>query len=1075
MLLKDPHHIIAIGASAGGMEEINAFFDHTPTDGVAYVIVQHLSADFKSRMVELLARHSKLEVSEALDGLQVRSNQVYLIPNDKFMTIVDNKLHLTEKSDSRGPYLTINTFFNSLAVNCGEKAIGIVLSGLGSDGTEGIKAIKGAGGMVIARNPETSEFGSMPSSAISTGLVDFVLEPEFMPQTIEDYVKQDHGILADNKDDAKHIKAVLEIIKTQSPHDFSDYKLNTILRRTKRRALNSGFTSLKTYLGFLKITPEEVEALSKEYLISVTAFFRDKEAFDIIEKEVVPDILSKLEPEDELKVWIAGCATGEEAYSMAILIHEQLDENKEEPVVKIFATDIDHAALAFAGRGIYNKDIEKHVSSERLKKYFIREGKDYKVKPKIRKMVIFARHDLVKNPPYCNMQLISCRNLLIYMTPILQQKIHTLLLFGLKKNGYLFLGASENPLSINESLETIDKKWKIYKNIESKKIVRFDAFSLPLLVDKKNNSSFSLKEDQHTAKQTLDSLVNADLTSEFDCLVVCVDENHQVVKTYGDTSRYMLQKILTSNLTELLPRPLLIAFNTISAKVIKTNKKAWVRGIKTQYGEKTIKVNLSVCPLHLTKDGPRLFSVTLSEDDRITGSGNEESIFDEKIYLDQYVLNLEQEVNELKNNLQSVNLQLDASHENMQSFNEELLSANEEMQSSNEEMQSVNEELHTINTDYQLKNKELLELNDDLNNYFRSNVNGQLFVNNDLLLMKFSPGTVKQINLLPTDVGRPLSNISTNIKFETFIEDIKKVITDQTVITKEIEANDGKWYQIMTMPYIQSDNKSNGAIITFNDITQLKRVQLELDQKNTSLLRINTDLDNFVNTASHDLLAPLANIEGSIAVMNKIKVSDPKLAKFLFIINSSVKKFRALIKDLSVIGKIEHGRIETEMIDLNELLDNIEWSLEDKIISSGAVITRDLKAKRINFSKKNLRSIIYNLISNAIKFTNDQPPAIKVSTRLKQDSITLTVEDNGIGINKVDLPRIFDMYGRLHHDVEGQGIGLSLAKKLIDAGNGSITVESEPGKGTKFIIQFKINSEHGLQHKVLNVLPSATN
>ena len=324
------------------------------------------------------------------------------------------------------------------------------------------------------------------------------------------------------------------------------------------------------------------------------------------------------------------------------------------------------------------------------------------------------------------------------------------------------------------------------------------------------------------------------------------------------------------------------------------------------------------------------------------------------------------------------------------------------------------------------------------------------------MVMKFSPGTVKQINLLPTDIGRPLSNISTNIKFETIAADIKYVIANGGVITKEIETDNGRWYQVNTMPYIQqAGNKINGAIITFNDITDLKKMQLELDDKNECLLRINADLENFVNTASHDLLGPLGNIEFSIRVMNEVKVVDPDLNNFLTIINTSVKKFRSLVMDIGKIAKIESDMIVMEMVDLEELLNNIEWSLDDRIIASKAVINRQLEVKQILFSKKNLRSILYNLISNSIKFKSSEPPVINLQTIKKGKHVLLSVQDNGIGIDRANQSKIFDMYGRIHQEVEGQGIGLYLAKKIVDAANGKIEVESEPGKGSRFIIYLK--------------------
>lgn len=1058
MTTKEFPYIIAIGASAGGLEEINSFFDHTPLDGVSYVIVQHLSSDFKSRMAELLARHSKLVIKEAENEMVVKSNQVYLIPNDKFMTINKGRLYLTDKDRTHGPHLTVNRFFNSLAADVGDKAIGIVLSGLGSDGTEGIKSIKNAGGMVIARNPETSEFNSMPSNAIATGVVDFIAEPALMPDIIENYVKHEGDILLDTLDEEKILKSIVELIKEQSPLDFSDYKPTTIIRRIKKRAAANNFIRLENYFNFLKETPEEVNALAKDFLISVTSFFRDQEAFDFIESHILPTILQSLTPGEELKMWVAGCATGEEAYSLAILIKEQLTGHLKDTVVKIFATDIDTVALIHARNGIYKATIKKDVPAERLAKFFSREdNKGYRVNSDIRNMVIFAQHDLAKNPPYCNMHFISCRNLLIYMMPVLQKRIFSMLLFGLKKNGYLFLGSSENPAPIIQNLEVINKKWKLYKNLETKRAIHFDTFILPQMANVNESPSFSIQKD--TGQKTNSSLteaVNAHLVKELDYLAVCIDENNHVIKTYGDTTKYLLQKNFNSNLDELLPPALALAFNASRMQALKTNNKASVNNLKIKNGKELISVTLAVSPLTSKDSDQRLLMVTFSEDKRATPVPHDGQPFDEKIYLDQYTLDIQEELKELKDKLRSTYEQLDRSNDNMQSFNEELLSANEEMQSTNEEMQSVNEELHTVNTDYQLKNKELQEINDDLNNYFRSNINGQLFVDNDMILMKFSPGAVKQINLLESDVGRPLSHISTNIKFETITADIKNVIVEGNIITKEIETNNGKWYQVMTMPYIrQADNTRHGAVITFNDITELKKTQDELDKKNISLRRINDDLDNFVHVASHDLLAPLGNIELSIDVMNQMKPSGEELTKFLTIINTSIKKFRSLVTDLAHIAKVESTMTATEIVDINEIIDNIQWSLDDKIQLAGASINRNLEVEHILFSKKNLRSIIYNLISNSIKFKGIQPPVINIRTKRDRNNIILSVEDNGMGMSKDDVSKIFALYGRLQHDIEGQGIGLYLAKKMVDATGGNITVESELGKATTINVYFK--------------------
>jgi two-component system CheB/CheR fusion protein len=1064
MSLVEPDYIIAIGASAGGLEEILSFFDHTPLDGVSYIIIQHLSPDYTSKMRELVARHSKLVIKDAENGMRVMRNEVYLIPNNKFMTICNNRLFLTYKEKAKGPHLTINRFLNSLAGDSGKKAIAVVLSGMGSDGTEGIKAIKKAGGLVICRKPEGTEFASMPSHAIATGLVDFVLEPEEMPEAIQDYVQHEGELVERGLDDEKNVGLIVNVLKEHLPFDFSEYKQSTILRRIKRRAASHSFTSLEEYTAFLATSPEEMEILVQDFLISVTSFFRDRESFEFLEKEVFPKIVENVAPGEELKMWVAGCATGEEAYSIAILIYRLLKNRAKNTIVKIFATDIDALALIHAGKGVYDAGITKHLSPDWLERYFIKEGESYRILPEVRRMVIFARHDLVKNPPYCNMQFISCRNLLIYMTPVLQKKIFPMLLFGLKAEGHLFLGSSENPAPILDKLETVHKKYKIYKNLQIKQSIRFDSFTLPeaTIIKHAGNPVLKVNTASTISKMnfTIDEALNEDMAGVLDHLLVYIDENGQVVKTYGDTKKYLIQQNFNSNLSELLPRPLDIAFSTLRNTALKTNERAVASAIEIRQDKAALYVDLVVAPIKLNKEGHKLLMVVFTESRSGQAAGKPETAFDAKTYQDQYILNLEEELKEMKGKLSLSDEMLDASNENLQSFNEELLSANEEMQSTNEEMQSVNEELHTINADYQAKNKELQELNDDLSNYFRSNINGQLFVNTDLLLLKFSPGAVKLINLIDSDIGRPISNITTNIKLETLVDDIKSVLREDLTITREIQTNNGRWYQVMTMPYLQQpDQRIAGAILTFNDVTELKIIQLELDKKNKSLLRINADLNNFVHAASHDLLAPLANIEGSISIINKITVADPQLNKFLAIINFSVRKFRTLIKDIATIAKIENDVISMETVDLREVMGNVEWSLENKIKQSGAVINKAFEVEQVYFSKKNFRSIIYNLVSNAIKFKGEHPPVINIHSAKIGDETQLSIQDNGKGIPAEGMDKIFDMYGRLHPDVEGHGIGLYLARKIIHAAGGSIVVESEVGKGSKFTICFKEHAE----------------
>ncbi|HRH47143.1 MAG TPA: CheR family methyltransferase [Panacibacter sp.] len=1057
---EDQQYIIAIGASAGGLQEINSFFDHTPLDGVSYVIIQHLSADYKSMMASLLSNHSKLKVCEAQDNIEVEKNKVYVIPSTDYMTIKNGRLLLTEKQKTGTPHLTINTFFNSLALDIGNKAIGVILSGTGSDGTKGIEAIKNAGGMVIVSDPEKAEFNEMPSNAISTGLVDYVMEPEQMPTIIENYVNNKENLAGDiveNEREEKARIAIINFIRDHFPLDFSDYKPATILRRIKRRALSHNMNSLEAYLNFLKSDAEEVKALSQDFLISVTSFFRDKEAFEFLETQVIPQIVNDKKGHEEIKVWVAGCATGEEAYSIAILLREALDKVNKNTIVKIFATDIDNIALGYAKNGLYEDAIKTTVSAERLERFFTKEDIGYKIKEGIRRMLIFAHHDLVKNPPYCNMDMISCRNLLIYMNQNLQKKILTMLEFGIRKDGFLFLGSSENIVDKSPYIEELTKKWKIYKILEARRNVNFDVFSPPLLPDNNIIPAYNKAKEQQKNIGLKDYL-NETMMTELGYTGVCIDQNEHVVQTFGDTGKYLLPRMFNFDLKDLLPKTLAIAFKSASLEAVKTNKKVTVDGIKIEFNNTVISTSLTVIPLNVKGTGQKLMLVLFSEAGSPVVKDAATIIFDEKIYANQYIVNLEEELKHTKESLNDAFEKLDASNENMQSFNEELLSTNEEMQSTNEEMQSVNEELHTINAEYQTKIKELSDLNDDLNNYFRSNENGQLFVNKKMLLMKFSPSAVKHINLLDTDIGRPISNISSNIKNETLENDAKEVMNTGGVITKEVEASNGKWYQMMTMPYIrEKDNKIDGAIITFNDITQLKRTQEELDKTNKTLTTINADLDNFVYAASHDLMGPLSNLELIISLFGTRQDEfDDEIKRYLQMMDSAVTKFKNIIKDLAVVGKIESEVFEKDPIDLSGLISDIKSGIQENITVAKAAISTDLSVGAIRFSKKNLWSIIYNLLSNAIKFKKpDRDLQIIISTRSAEGFVILSVQDNGMGIPADKIADIFSIYERIHHEIPGQGIGLYLVKKIVDASGGKVLVESEEGKGSTFKIYFK--------------------
>ncbi|HSF56255.1 MAG TPA: chemotaxis protein CheB, partial [Algoriphagus sp.] len=807
--------IIAIGASAGGMEAIHLLFDHTPQDGVAYVIIQHLSPDHKSFMAELLRKHSKLKISVAENEMFVETNQVYLMPQGKIMTIKDRKLYLSDIKPMQ-PNTSIDIFFDSLAESHKEKSIGIILSGTGSDGTKGIAAIKRNGGFVIVQDPTSAKFDGMPNSAISSGNVDVILTPDLIPEEIISHLKMDllENQYLDQINDSNEegLLRILALIQKHTPLDFSEYKRPTIKRRIIIRMAKNKAESFADYADFLESNLDEIKILAKEFLISVTKFFRDMEAFDIIKEKVIPEIVRNKLQVDTLKVWVVGCATGEEAYSFAILIQEHLIELKKNLEVKIFASDIDKSALLHASKGIYPESIENDVSQERLNKFFVKQGDHYKVRDNIRKMLIFADHDIVKQPPYSKIDLISCRNLLIYINPILQKKILTSLHFCLNLGGYLFLGPSESMGDLKNSFEEVSKKWRIFKSIEVIRKFRDANYSTPGFERQSINQYQNSTPQKNNEYGNLSHFANTSLleVSGYEA-AIWVDTDFKIIQTFGNFEKYLLPKLFNFNLIEMLPEELSIATSTTIRKAMKKKKVATIKEVRFKKNNTTQSVNVFVQPFLSESNFDQTVILILFSDSKAkTTNGTDVENFGMETHTSRHLNDLKDELAEVKQKLRGANEALEVSNDNISSYNEELISSNEEMQSVNEELQSVNEELQTVNNEYQLKIHELADLNDDLNNYFKSTINAQLYVDKDLILRKFTPSAINQINLKDSDIGRVISDISTNIRFSSLMDDIRKIILNSTTIEKQVQTLDGRWYQMMGIPYVrQQDNRQD--------------------------------------------------------------------------------------------------------------------------------------------------------------------------------------------------------------------------------------------------------------------------
>jgi len=814
-------YIVAIGASAGGLEAIHEFFDHMPeSSSFSFIVIQHLSSDYKSLLVELVAKHTHMKVFEAAHNLAIQQDCVYIIPNNKLMTVSNGRLKLADKSLIKAPNTAIDTFLHTLAEDKKDKAIAIILSGTGTDGTKGIHSIKEYGGMVIVQEPGTAKFDGMPNSAIASGNVDFILPPDKIYEELFNYVhEQPVKVLQNGRIDEELLDEIFKMVHAQSGNDFNLYKTPTIIRRIGRRMNENGFKQLEDYVRFLNSNVKEVKILGQDFLIGVTKFFRDKQGFEILEKEIIPDIIKNKTDREAIKVWVCACSTGQEAYSIAITINECLLRANRKIEVKIFATDIDEKSIEIAAGNQYPLTIKNEISPAILKKYFVLEGKHYSVLPEIRKQVVFAKHDVIKSPPFIKNDMVSCRNMLIYMNSILQQKILSTFHFSLNKGGYLFLGSSETANVLKEGIKEISGKWKVYQKDGPVNYSSFNTYSTGgrLLDQKKTKENIS-----DVPLTQIEKRFNKFISTDLGYVGVFIDQGYIIRETVGNYRHFLSlpdQKI-ELNILKMVPKEISIVLNTALRKVWKEQEKIYLNRLRVHRDNEDVYLNISIQPPG--EDGPLTMIVFAESKSEIIPDKedlNLSALTGEQH--NEYIYELEAELNETRNNLQLSVEEMETTNEELQSTNEELLSANEELQSSNEELQSLNEELHTLNTEHQLKIKELVELNDDLDNYFRSTDIGQVFLDASLFIRKFNPAAISMVNMIDADIGRSIEHISNNIKLDQLSDDIRSVLLTGHVIEKEVILKNSNRSLMRIMPYLRKDKKKDGVVITFVDISRI--------------------------------------------------------------------------------------------------------------------------------------------------------------------------------------------------------------------------------------------------------------
>ncbi len=845
--------VVGIGSSAGGLEALGKMFSNMPPDsGVAFVLIQHLDPSHKSSMAELLKRYTKMEVLEIEDGMHIEPNKLYITPPNKNIGIINNVLHLAVPKEPHGLRRPIDFFLQSLADAVEDYAIGVILSGFGSDGTIGIRAIKSMNGMVMAQEPDSAVSGSMPTSAIDTNLVDYIAPPKKLPEYLISYVnrmgeKPSERIIKKDKEAFSSIQKILIMIRNRTGHDFSLYKESTINRRIARRMNVHQVDDVSDYLKYMQKHPKEVNILFKELLINVTNFFRDSDAFKSFKEKFISEVLDEKSDGDKVRIWIPGCSTGEEVYSIAMILQDYLDQTGKQLEVQLFGTDIDEDAIDIARAAIYPSTIVSDVSEENLKRFFIKTGDSYKVKKNIREMAIFAPHDVLINPPFSKLDAISCRNLLIYMNKDAQKKILSAFTYALEPDSILFLGPSESIGNFVDSFITLDNKWKIFKSKSRVRRPAQDFVAFPYAKIPHGNIEAEDLEIIGTSDRNIVKNVEKLLIENYAPSTVIVNRDGRIIFIHGKVGKYLelAEGIANLSITDMAREGIKFEINSAINEAVLKNKKIIYKNLDVKTNGDYQPIDLIVKPINQPKEMENLLMVTFKDID--FDENIQEKIPETTPKKDKRIRELEEDLRVTKDRLHTTieeletsNEELKSANEELQSMNEELQSTNEELETSKEELQSLNEELLTVNTELQNKVDQLSEVNDDMNNLLNSIEIPTIFVNKDIKIKRFTKETTKLINLIPSDIGRPLKDIVSNLDYADMIKDIRDVMDRVIYKEAEVRTNDGKWFLVRIIPYKTTEDIIDGAVITFNDITEQKEIQELTNQLDYVIGIVNT-------------------------------------------------------------------------------------------------------------------------------------------------------------------------------------------------------------------------------------------
>ncbi|TDD97963.1 chemotaxis protein CheB [Flavobacterium cellulosilyticum] len=842
--------IVAIGCSAGGLETLELFFSNLPENNdMAFIIIQHLDPKHVGMMPELLQRMTSMKVFQVTDNLKVKPNCIYIIPPNKSMSILNDTLYLFAAIETHGIRLPIDIFFRSMANDRQEKSIGIILSGMGSDGSLGIKNIKEKNGIVLVQEPSTAKFNGMPRSAVEAINPDIIAPVEELPIKLIEYLKFSikHNTSKDLELDLKNkssIDKIIILLREQTGHDFSMYKKNTLFRRIERRKEVHKIVKIQNYVRFMQENPKEAEILFEELLIGVTNFFRDPEVWRKFGEQVLPEMLEKLASGSILRAWITGCSTGEEAYTLAIIFKESLSKikNNRNISLQIFATDLDNEAIEKARKGIFSPNIVNDVSPQRISKYFVGDNDGYRINATIREMVVFAPQNVIKDPPFTKLDILICRNMLIYMEPELQNKLMALFNYSLKPSGIMILGSAETLGNGNEGFEVLDAKLKIFKRTLSPRETRLLDFPSSFSITNKTKPIMKLPLK---AVENIQSLTDQILLQQFTPASVLVNDKGDIIYITGRTGKYLepVAGKANWNIYAMLREGLRIVFPAAFQKALQTYDAVKLENVKIENGKISF-VNVTIQRIEKPETIRDMILIVFNDLPEL----DESKVFNLKTTIQSLTSKQKDlELNQCYEDLQILREEMQTSQEDLKSTNEELQSTNEELQSTNEElttskeeMQSLNEELQTVNSELQNKVIEFSRSNNDMKNLLNSTEIGTLFLDKELNIRRFTDPITDIFKIRNSDIGRPFTDLVSELKYPEIGSNAKLVIKNLTSIETENETTDKRWFNIRIMPYRTIDDHIDGLVLTFNNITKFKKLELELMQANTSL-RLNKE------------------------------------------------------------------------------------------------------------------------------------------------------------------------------------------------------------------------------------------